>query len=88
MSAATGFVTSPVTVDQVIEVITAAGLDARDFKCEIVARRSTWDEPGRRFNLWEEIAEFPVRYDRQVIARAWALAGMDDPYLDPDTEEE
>jgi hypothetical protein len=73
---------APVTTDQVIDTITAAGLDYHDFKCGTVAKRSTWVPAGTSFNVWAEIAEFPSRYDAETIARAWGLAGIPDPYAD------
>jgi hypothetical protein len=70
----------PITTDQVIETITAAGLDYHDFRCEIIAANAKWDTSG---NVWNTIAEFP----RHTITdadwhRAWSLASKPNPYLD------
>ena len=67
------------STEQIIEIITAAGLDYHDFRCGVIAKRSAW---GPVENVWEEIANFPSRYNREAIARAWELAGMADPYAD------
>lgn len=71
---------------EIIEMITAAGMDYHNFQCGIIAKRVAWDrEHGYEVNVWEEIAEFPTCYyggdpvDRAESDRAWEMAGLPDP---------
>ncbi|AVJ50276.1 hypothetical protein I5J36_gp60 [Mycobacterium phage Mendokysei] len=66
------------TADDVIEAITAAGLDYHDFKVGVIVKRMSWGCE----NLWEQIAEFPTRNNPAAIAKAWQLSGLPDPYAD------
>lgn len=61
-----------IATDQVIDTITAAGLDYHDFKVEYAADRATYQP------LWVAIAEM-ARTDAASIA-AWKISGQPDPY--------
>lgn len=73
------------TTEQVIEILTAAGFDYHDFKCEAAANRyntdrviaaRTADHPA---NLWASIAEMARKCSDADFTRAWGLAGMPIP---------
>lgn len=69
------------TTEQIITMITNAGLDYHDFKCEAAANRYNqgvrlWGQD----NAWEQIAEMArTQCSDADYATAWTLAGLPVP---------
>lgn len=72
-----------ITTQDIVETIQAVGLSHYDFKCEYAANRiNDFIRLGHEPNVWEEIAEM-ARFDRNgSVDKAWALAGVANPYED------
>ncbi|ART68188.1 hypothetical protein BTO20_05950 [Mycobacterium dioxanotrophicus] len=68
--------TAPITSDEVIQTIVAAGLDYHDFKCEYAAKLTA------HHPVWVAIAEM-ARTDAASVA-AWKISGHPDPYATPE----
>jgi hypothetical protein len=68
------------TTQEIIEMITEAGLDHHDFKCQAAANRIAAGD-----NAWEQIAQMARGNIGQTAwLRAWELSGVPIPeeYLD------
>ena len=62
------------TTAEIIEIITTAGLDHHDFKCQYAADRANEGDL-----IWVAIAE--MARTTAASRAAWKISGQPDPYL-------
>ena len=72
-----------ITTGEVIEILTAAGFDYRDFKCQVIAEHLTWAWSAGypELTLWQSAGERTRRTSDADWDRIWKLAGVPLPEI-------